>query len=60
MTTPAADRSSLKAFTHLPVTSTLFQTAPIGLDARLRITLVATAAKLVVSVDKARIRSRIL
>jgi cation-transporting P-type ATPase F len=48
------------AFTYLPVMNTLFQTAPIGLDAWLRITLVATVATVVVSVDKARIRSRTL
>jgi cation-transporting P-type ATPase F len=48
------------AITYLPVMNTLFQTAPIGLDAWLRITLVATLATVVVSLDKARIRSRTL
>jgi cation-transporting P-type ATPase F len=48
------------AITYLPVMNTLFQTSPIGLDAWLRIVLVATVATVVVSLDKARIRSRTL
>jgi cation-transporting P-type ATPase F len=48
------------AITYLPIMNTLFQTAPIGLDAWLRIILVATVATVVVSLDKARIRSRTL
>jgi cation-transporting P-type ATPase F len=48
------------AITYLPAMNTLFQTAPIGPDAWLRIVLVATVASVVVSLDKARIRSRTL
>ena len=46
------------AITYLPAMNRLFQTAPIGWDAWLRILVVAVAASLVVAVDKVRLRSR--
>ena len=46
------------AFTYLPAMNTLFQTAPIGAQTWGRIFLVATAAALVVAVDKRRLRGR--
>ncbi|HEX5771456.1 MAG TPA: cation transporting ATPase C-terminal domain-containing protein, partial [Nocardioidaceae bacterium] len=48
------------AFTYLPAMNHLFETAPIGWEAWLRILLAASAIALVVAVDKARLRSRAL
>ena len=46
------------ALTYLPVMNTLFQTAPIGWEAWMRILLVAAAAAAVVALDKRRLRGR--
>ena len=46
------------ALTYLPAMNVLFQTAPIGWQAWLRILLVAAATALVVAVDKRRLRGR--
>ncbi len=48
------------ALTYLPVMNRLFQTAPIGGAAWLRIFLVATVAAVVVAIDKRRLRGRAL
>jgi cation-transporting ATPase F len=48
------------AITYLPVMNRVFQTAPIGWEAWLRILLVAAAASLVVGLDKRRLRGRTL
>lgn len=40
------------AFTYLPAMNTVFQTAPIGADAWLRIVAIATGISLVVGVEK--------
>ena len=52
--------SDRQRLTYLPVMNTLFQTAPIGWQAWLRILLVATAAAVVVAIDKRRLRGRML
>ncbi len=46
------------ALTYLPAMNTVFQTAPIGWGAWLRIFSVAAAAAVVVAVDKRRLRGR--
>ena len=56
----AAQAALQAAFTYLPAMNALFDTAPIGLDAWIRIVLVATAVALVAALDKHRVRGRIL
>jgi cation-transporting ATPase F len=46
------------AITYLPAMNTVFDTAPIGADVWLRILAIATAASLVVALDKRLRRPR--
>ncbi|MBF6096423.1 cation transporting ATPase C-terminal domain-containing protein, partial [Nocardia cyriacigeorgica] len=48
----AAQAAAQLAFTYLPVMNTIFDTAPIGPDAWLRIGALAAVASAVVALDK--------